>query len=66
MSISRIASATIVSSLLTLSCPLMAQTSSDLANGILRLSDVGFATLFFSDRPDRITCHEPTEDFVDQ
>jgi hypothetical protein len=35
-----------------------------LADGVLRLNDVSPATLFFSDRPDRVTGHEPTEDFV--
>lgn len=35
-----------------------------LADGVLRLNKVSPSTLFFSDRPDRITGHEPTEDFV--
>jgi hypothetical protein len=37
----------------------------ELLNGILRLKTVSPATLFFSDRPDRITGHEPTKDFID-
>jgi hypothetical protein len=37
----------------------------ELSNGKLRLKSVNPATLLFSDRPDRITGHEPTEDFVD-
>lgn len=37
----------------------------ELSNGKLRLKTVSPATLFFSDRPDRVTGHEPTEDFVD-
>ncbi len=36
----------------------------ELANGKLRLKSVNPATLFFSDRPDRITGHESTADFV--
>jgi hypothetical protein len=36
-----------------------------LSNGSLRLKTVNPATLLFSDRPDRVTGHEPTEDFVD-
>jgi hypothetical protein len=36
-----------------------------LSNGVLRLKTVNPATLLFSDRPDRVTGHEPTEDFVD-
>ena len=35
-----------------------------LADGVLRLSNISPSTLFFSDRPDRVTGHEPTEDFV--
>ena len=35
-----------------------------LANGLLRLNNVSPSTLFFSDRPDRVTGHEATEDFV--
>ena len=38
--------------------------ASTLADGVLRLKDVSPATLLFSDRPDRVTGHEPTEDFV--
>jgi hypothetical protein len=37
-----------------------------LANGKLTLKGVSPATLFFSDRPERITGHEPTEDFVSE
>jgi hypothetical protein len=36
----------------------------ELANGKLRLKSVNPATLLFSDRPDRVTGHEPTADFV--
>jgi hypothetical protein len=36
----------------------------ELANGKLRLTDVNPSTIFFSDRPERIAGHEPTEDFV--
>lgn len=36
----------------------------ELKDGVLRLSFVNPATIFFSDRPERITGHEPTEDFV--
>jgi hypothetical protein len=36
-----------------------------LSNRSLRLKTVNPATLLFSDRPDRVTGHEPTEDFVD-
>ena len=36
----------------------------ELKNGKLRLKGINRATIFFSDRPDRITGHEPTEDFV--
>jgi hypothetical protein len=36
----------------------------ELANGKLRLKSVNPSTLFFSDRPDRITGHESTADFV--
>ena len=35
-----------------------------LADGKLTLSGVTPATLYFSDRPERITGHTPTEDFV--
>lgn len=38
--------------------------AASLANGKLTLSDVHGSTLFFTDRPERITGHEPTEDFV--
>jgi hypothetical protein len=31
-----------------------------LADGVLRLNNVSPSTLFFSDRPDRITGHEPS------
>ncbi len=37
--------------------------AASLDNGVLTLSDVHDATLFFTDRPERITGHEPTEDF---
>jgi hypothetical protein len=36
----------------------------ELANGKLRLTGVNPSTIFFSDRPERIAGHEPTEDFV--
>ena len=36
----------------------------ELAGGELRLKGVSPTTVFFSDRPERITGHEPTEDFV--
>ena len=36
----------------------------ELAGGELRLKGVSPSTIFFSDRPERITGHEPTEDFV--
>jgi hypothetical protein len=36
----------------------------ELANGKLRLTGVNPSTIFFSDRPERIVGHEPTEDFV--
>ena len=36
----------------------------ELSNGKLRLKTVNPATLLFSDRPDRVTGHEPTGDFV--
>ncbi len=32
---------------------------------LLRLKTINPATLLFSDRPDRVTGHEPTKDFVD-
>jgi hypothetical protein len=35
-----------------------------LADNVLTLEGVSPATIFFSDRPERITGHEPTEDFV--
>jgi len=38
----------------------------ELKNGLLTLSGINSATIFFSDRPERIVGHEPTEDFVDQ
>lgn len=38
--------------------------AAELKNGVLTLSDVHDSTLFFTDRPERITGHEPTEDFV--
>ena len=38
----------------------------DLKDGILKLTDINPATIFFSDRPERIVGHEPTEDFVAQ
>ena len=38
--------------------------AANLSNGVLTLSDVHGATLFFTDRPERIAGHEPTEDFV--
>ncbi len=36
-----------------------------LAKGKLTLSGVNLATLYFSDRPERIAGHEPTADFVE-
>jgi len=36
----------------------------ELKDGVLRLSSINPATIFFSDRPQRIVGHEPTEDFV--
>jgi hypothetical protein len=36
----------------------------ELANGKLSLTGVSPSTIFFSDRPERIAGHEPTEDFV--
>ena len=36
----------------------------ELTGGELRLKGVSPSTIFFSDRPERITGHEPTEDFV--
>ena len=36
----------------------------ELSDGKLRLKNVSPSTIFFSDRPERITGHEPTEDFV--
>lgn len=38
----------------------------ELKDGVLRLSSVNPATIFFSDRPQRIVGPEPTEDFVAQ
>lgn len=38
--------------------------TASLDKGILTLGGVNPATLFFSDRPERVTGHEPTEDFV--
>lgn len=38
----------------------------ELKDGVLRLGSVNPATLFFSDRPQRIVGHEPTGDFVAQ
>jgi len=38
----------------------------DLKDGILKLTGINPATIFFSDRPERIVGHEPTEDFVAQ
>ena len=38
----------------------------ELKDGMLRLSAVNPVTIFFSDRPERIVGHEPTEDFVAQ
>ena len=38
--------------------------SATLAGGKLTLGGVSAATLYFSDRPERIAGHEPTEDFV--
>lgn len=35
-----------------------------LADGVLRLSGISPATIYFADRPERIAGHEPTEDFV--
>ena len=39
--------------------------AASLDNGVLTLTGVHFSTLFFTDRPERIAGHEPTEDFVD-
>ncbi|MCG8684017.1 MAG: hypothetical protein MI892_04025, partial [Desulfobacterales bacterium] len=40
--------------------------SAEQADGrrVLTLNDVSPSTVYFSDRPDRITGHEPTEDFI--
>jgi hypothetical protein len=38
--------------------------SATLADGVLTMGDVNPATLFFSDRPDRIAGHQTTEAFV--
>jgi len=35
-----------------------------LVDNVLKLEGINPATIFFSDRPERITGHEPTEDFV--
>ena len=35
-----------------------------LADNVLKLEGINPSTIFFSDRPERITGHEPTEDFV--
>ena len=40
--------------------------AADLKDGILTLTGINPATIFFSDRPERIVGHEPTEDFVAQ
>ena len=37
-----------------------------LAAGVLTLKDVNMATVFFSDRPERIVGHTPTDEFVAQ
>ncbi len=39
--------------------------SVELNNNILKLTGINPATIYFSDRPDRVVGHEPTEDFVD-
>ena len=36
----------------------------EMTGGELRLKGVSPTTIFFSDRPERITGHEPTDDFV--
>jgi hypothetical protein len=38
--------------------------SAALADGVLTMGDVNPATLYFSDRPDRLAGHETTEEFV--
>jgi hypothetical protein len=38
--------------------------SATLADGVLRIGDVNPATLYFSDRPDRVAGHLTTEEFV--
>jgi hypothetical protein len=38
--------------------------SATLADGVLKMGDVNPATLYFSDRPDRIAGHLTTEEFV--
>ena len=38
----------------------------ELKDGMLRLGSFNPAAIFFSDRPERIVGHEPTEDFVAQ
>jgi hypothetical protein len=38
--------------------------SATLTDGVLTMGDVNPATLYFSDRPDRLAGHETTEDFV--
>ena len=46
---------------------LFVQTAHDVSydNGKLTLSEVGPRTLFFSDRPDRVTGHVTSREFVD-
>lgn len=46
---------------------LFVQTAHDVSydNGKLTLSEVGPSTLFFSDRPDRVTGHVTSREFVD-
>ncbi|MGI9616539.1 MAG: hypothetical protein ACR2QO_26720, partial [Acidimicrobiales bacterium] len=36
------------------------------ADGKVTLTDVSSSTLFFSDRPYRLTGHLPTDEFIDQ
>ena len=38
--------------------------SATLADGVLRIGDVNPATLYFSDRPDRVAGHLTTEEFI--
>lgn len=40
--------------------------SVELKNNVLTLRGINHTTIFFSDRPERIVGHEPTEDFVDE